>query len=775
MPLNPESELTEGKIFMRLKLKQQLWQWRGVLMTAPAVAAILIGVRFTGVMQLLELAALDQFFLLRRALMPEAVDPNIVIVDIGEVDVQKAGQWPMSDAMLARLLTNIRQQKPVVIGLDIYRDLPVQPGHQALIKVFETTPNLLGIEKVAGGTIVAPPPILKQRDQVASNDLPFESDGKMRRQLLYLNTAGGETVYSLSFRLAWKFLEAKGINPELTEDEQVKLGTVVFPAFNSNSGGYIRAEAEGYQLLLNYRGGNESFRHISMTEVLENKIPPDLMRDRIVLIGASAESLKDSFSTPYSSTLFTPPRLMPGVIIHANMTSQILSAVLEQRPLLRSFSEPMEWLWILAWSGTGAILFWQQRSFGGRAKRPTELGNAQTSQDRPQLPWAVVNCFLAGGALLVGSYGAFLAGWWVPLVPSLLALTCSSVALVGYIARSAAEMRKTFGRYLTDEVVASLLETPAGLKLGGERRKVTVMVSDLRGFSAISERLPPEKVVTLLNLYLGTMADVITEFNGTINEFVGDGIFVIFGAPILRPDDSQRAVACALAMQLAMEGVNQQNQQLDLPVLEMGIGINTGEVVVGNVGSQKRAKYTVVGRHVNLAARVESYTVGGQILISEGTLQDVDATLQINGEMKVEAKGIKGPLTLYDISGIEQPYNLFLPRLTEALQLLDVAVPLEFVVLEGKHLVGSVFQGHLVKLSAGGAELRTDAALHSMNNIKIDLLPGNGIDTRIGDIYAKVLGAGSSSSSFDIRFTATPPAATSLFEKLLAHGSLPTA
>ena len=208
-------------------------------------------------------------------------------------------------------------------------------------------------------------------------------------------------------------------------------------------------------------------------------------------------------------------------------------------------------------------------------------------------------------------------------------------------------MRRTFGRYLTDEVVASLLETPEGLEIGGERRKVTILVSDLRGFSAISERLPPEEVVKILNLYLAAMSDTIAQYQGTINEFIGDGIFVLFGAPIQRPDDSRRAIACAIAMQNAMAGVNQQNQRLGLPMLEMGIGINTGEVVVGNIGSQKRAKYTVIGSHANLAARIESYTVGGQVLISEYTVQDAAASLKTIGQMKVQPKGIKKPLMLH--------------------------------------------------------------------------------------------------------------------------------
>lgn len=145
-------------------------------------------------------------------------------------------------------------------------------------------------------------------------------------------------------------------------------------------------------------------------------------------------------------------------------------------------------------------------------------------------------------------------------------------------------IRDTFGRYVTNEVVASLLDSPEGLQLGGEKRQVTIVMSDLRGFTSLSERLPPEQVVAMVNRYLGTMVEVIMQYQGTINEFIGDAIFVIFGAPIWREDDAQRAVACTVAMQLAMASVNERNRHEGLPVVEMGIGVNTGEVVVGNIG-----------------------------------------------------------------------------------------------------------------------------------------------------------------------------------------------
>src|SRR5207249_4548585 len=212
---------------------------------------------------------------------------------------------------------------------------------------------------------------------------------------------------------------------------------------------------------------------------------------------------------------------------------------------------------------------------------------------------------------------------------------------------------------------ASLLDSPEGLQLGGEKRRVTMLMSDLRGFTSLAGRLAPEQVVAMLNRYLGTMVEIIMQYQGTIDEFIGGAIFVIFGAPVWREDDTQRAVACAVAMQLAVAAVNGVSGQAGLPNVEMGIGVHTCEVVVGNIGSHKRTKYGVVGSHVNLTSRIQSYTVGGQILISEATRHEVESLVQISRHMEVEAKGIVEPITLYELRSIGGAYNLFLPETHE--------------------------------------------------------------------------------------------------------------
>jgi adenylate cyclase len=210
-------------------------------------------------------------------------------------------------------------------------------------------------------------------------------------------------------------------------------------------------------------------------------------------------------------------------------------------------------------------------------------------------------------------------------------------------------IRATFGRYVSDEVVANLLEKPEGLKLGGDLREVTILMSDIRAFSTICERLPPDQVMKMLNNYLGTMSEIIMDHQGTIDEFIGDAILAIFGAPTSRPDDAERAVRCALDMQQAMNDLNRDNREAGLPEISMGIGINTGAVIAGNIGSEKRSKYGVVGHQVNLTARIESQTAGGEVLISETTRDKLNQAFTIGEQKQVRVKGINEPVSIYQV------------------------------------------------------------------------------------------------------------------------------
>ena len=327
-------------------------------------------------------------------------------------------------------------------------------------------------------------------------------------------------------------------------------------------------------------------------------------------------------------------------------------------------------------------------------------------------------------------------------------------------------IRKTFGRYLSKDIVENLLSSPEGLALGGEKRTITILMSDLRGFSALSEKLDPEQVVTMLNCYLGKMADVVTHHNGTIDEFIGDAVLALFGAPTAREDDVQQAAACALEMQLAMKEVNEQNKKNGFPEIEMGIALNTGECVVGNIGSQKRAKYGVVGSHVNLTGRIESYTVGGQILVSASTAKVLEGELVLGDELKLGAKGFKEPVVVYDLLGMKGRFNLSLPKRTEEMRALVRDIPTHLAILDGKHVKEDDVPGAFLSLSMCDALISSDRELQKLANLRLRCTGQSGVIIP-GDLYAKVTDA--SDGRYTIRFTSVSDEIKTYLRSILAN------
>jgi adenylate cyclase len=328
-------------------------------------------------------------------------------------------------------------------------------------------------------------------------------------------------------------------------------------------------------------------------------------------------------------------------------------------------------------------------------------------------------------------------------------------------------IRQTFGSYLSDEIVDTILEE-GGLKIEGEKRRATILMADLRGFTSLSERLPAEDVVAMINIYLETMTEIIQKYQGTIDEFIGDGILVIFGAPILRPDDPRRAVACAVEMQLAMTSVNDRNRQSGYPEVALGIGINTGEVVMGNIGSKKRIKYAVVGRAVNLTARIESYTVGGQIFISESTLDECGDICRIDTALKVMPKGVKKPLTIHEVGGIGGDFQLFLPPKKEMTWIeLEPGLPVQFTVVDWKHTGELGHRGAITKIAHNMVEIHSKVLPSPLANLRISLYDPD--DHEISDdLYGKVVAYLSESPpAFLVNFTSIPPEAETFLARFL--------
>jgi len=297
-------------------------------------------------------------------------------------------------------------------------------------------------------------------------------------------------------------------------------------------------------------------------------------------------------------------------------------------------------------------------------------------------------------------------------------------------------IRDTFGRYVTKEVVKELLDTSDGLKLGGEIREVTIMLSDLRGFTPIAESLRPDQVIEILNSYLSQMSRIISRYKGTINEFIGDAILTFFGAPVKYEDSPARAVACALAMQLGMEDVNRQNKEKGLPLLYMGIGINTGDVIVGNIGSKERAKYGVVGHNINLASRVEGATIGGQILITPSTYKQVKDLVIVRTVRSIRFKGVEEDIDLYDVIGIKAPYNLMLMDVTEEGTPLKIPISIKINIMKDKKAVPTTMVAELTHFSTLWASLKSSEEIAPFQELRIDFISEE-TDRKIY-MYAKV-------------------------------------
>jgi len=405
----------KGNAAFWTQIEQQVKVWRVGLLPGLAVIGLVAIARFSGSLQTLEWSAFDRFL---RSRPLEAPDTRIVIVGINEEDIRQVGKYPIPDRELATLLKTLQSYRPTVIGLDLFRDLTTDPDRAELAQVFRTSPNLIGIEADIGSVAtlkVKPPPELPP-EQVGLSNILFDSDGKLRRGLLASKVDSGAVKYSLSLLLAARYLQTKGLafQPGSRASDPMHVGAIALPRFRRNTGGYVQAQAGGNQILLNFRSHPTPFPVVSMTDVLRGKVKPELMRDRIVLVGVTASnSLNDTVMTDaikgslLSNATDTTDeyRLLYGVENHAHAISQIISAVLDQRPLLRTWADGWEYIWILLWGLIGIALGLLLQS-----------------------PWkTLLGLALSSACLLLVSYGLLTLSWWIPVVPALLALGASGL------------------------------------------------------------------------------------------------------------------------------------------------------------------------------------------------------------------------------------------------------------------------------------------------------------------------------------------------------------
>ncbi|WP_052001743.1 CHASE2 domain-containing protein [Lyngbya aestuarii] len=375
----------------------------GVIATVLVIAA-----RSLGLMQGWELIAYDQLLRLRPG---ESLENRVLVVEATEKDIQKYGGFPLPDQTLVKLLNKLESYQPRVMGIDIYRDVPREPGHMELTKQLTQNPNLIAVCSAshvndANKPGVSPPPNVPEH-RLGFTDVVVDSDDILRRHLLFMTPESNspcQTEFSLSFQLAQHFLMQEGITPKLRDDESVQLGEVVLKPLGERAGGYQNFNHQGFQLLLNYRTQNSQPQRVTFSQVLEGEIDPDWIKDRLVLIGISAPISTDYFSTPYSLHA-TEYQKMPGVLLQAQMISQILSSVLDGRPLIWVWNQWGDWVWIGSWSIVGGIIAWNCRRF-----------------DHCGATVTVAVLMLSGVC-----YIFFLWGGWIPLVPSSLTLVITAI------------------------------------------------------------------------------------------------------------------------------------------------------------------------------------------------------------------------------------------------------------------------------------------------------------------------------------------------------------
>jgi adenylate cyclase len=601
----------------------------------------IVGLRSTGSLESLELTAYDWYI----RLQPEVseLDSRIVLIEINENDIQNQVGWPLIDATVAKVLEILISYQPRAIGLDLYRDISVPPGSKKLEAILTKNHNIITAMKFGGAEKVGipPPPALKDTDQVGFNDIIVDPGGIVRRGLLFLDDAKN-VFYSFAFRLSLLYLRAEGVTPQpdSVNPEHLRLGPTTIPPFGPNDGGYIGADAQGYQFLLSFRKSKNPFSAFSLSTLLSLEINPEAIKDKIVLIGTKTEGVKDFFYTPFSRGLHSDQQIS-GVELHACIINELLAFALQGSLPMRTLRDWQEWFWILLWSVMGGAMYVGVRS-----------------------PWHFSLLTLCGLFILpLTTYFSFLHGWWIPLVPPAIAWFVSATVVTAYISNKErlerAFLMQLFSKHVSREVAEVIWKERNQFLDGGRPRSQklisTVMFTDLEGFTALSEKMDPQALIDWLNTYHEAMSQLVMKHGGIVDEYAGDGLKADFGVPVPRttePEISQdavNAVNCALAMKREINRLNTIWHERNLPTVNMRVGIFTGPVVAGSLGSTQRLKYTTIGDTVNIASRLEGLSkdlVGYdfknspcRILIGESTLRYLGNQFRTKRVGEVSLKG----------------------------------------------------------------------------------------------------------------------------------------
>jgi len=382
---------------------------------------------------------------------------------------------------------------------------------------------------------------------------------------------------------------------------------------------------EGGRLLINYLGPPRTFPHYSVSDIIKGRISHEKIKGKIVLVGATATGIYDMRNTPFSA-------VYPGVEIHAT----VIDNILRQNFLIHSGWIKFIDVCIIAFVGLIIGFFLPRlKAMAGMALSVT-----------------LILAFILINTVIFIRYNV----WMNMIYPLLTMLLCYlGITVYRYVTeeREKKKIRGAFQYYLTASVVNEILKDPSKLKLGGDKKNLSVMFSDIRGFTSISEKLSPEKLVQLLNEYLTAMTNIVFKYDGLLDKYIGDAIMAVFGAPLDQPDHARRACLTAVEMMTELRRLQIKWKAEGWPLINIGIGINTGNMVVGNMGSEMRFDYTVMGDSVNLSSRLEGTNkeYGTNIIVSEFTHEVVKDEFFFRELDAVRVKGKKLPVRIFELLG----------------------------------------------------------------------------------------------------------------------------
>ena len=620
--------------------------------TIALIVAVTLSIMHIGnfrFFEVLEQKTLDMRFLVRGPLKP---GPETVIATIDEKSINKLGRFPWPRSVWGRVVDRLTEEGAKVIVFDVFFTEPenvesddlfqraiMRSGRVILPVVFDFTeagykesgftdkkqdfmlPSAYSVikntdEPFAPFEAKMVLPTLLRFSSVANslahiNMIP-DGDGTLRWESLAIGFQG-DFYAPIGLQAAWLYKGLKKEDLALDFKGEVHLGDTVIPT-DSNA-----------RMLINYRGPNGTFPMYSISDILDRATPPGTFKDKIILIGATAIGIYDLRVTPFSPN-------MAGIEKHASVVDNILRGDFIVRT---EFS--VVFLIFLFAIALGVFI----PRLGAKAG-------------------AVLFLALFAGYLGAVYYLFVSKGIWFNLVYPGSALFFGYTSQTAYRffteERRARDIRKMFSSYVSKRIVDELIRDPSKAKLGGERKEITVLFSDIRGFTSFSEKHQPEEVVSQLNEYLGAMTEIVFEHEGTLDKFVGDAIMALWGAPVGQPDHAERAVRCALAMIRKLELLQKKWAGEGKYVIDIGIGINTGDMVVGNMGAEgKKMDYTVIGDNVNLGARLEGLTrkYNNHIIISEYTYEKVKNVVQAKELDSVTVKGKEKPVVVYDLVGLK--------------------------------------------------------------------------------------------------------------------------